>query len=216
MYPDTCIEGLEGSIVKGLVSSGLDHVMSLVANLLGEVVSGNDDQLTTNKDRFPSWIRDEDTKLLQANGVTADAVVAADGSGDYTKVMDAVSAAPESSMKRYVIYVKKGVYVENVEIKKKKWNIMLIGEGMDATIISGSRNYVDGSTTFRSATFGKNDYIHTPYSIDVNFSFAFLFPFLSFQNFLKKIIRELMHQVALGYDRIFCSMFKEAKNKSLV
>lgn len=153
VYPDTCIEGLEGSIVKGLISSGLDHVMSLVANLLGEVVSGNDDQLATNKDRFPSWIRDEDTKLLQANGVTADAVVAADGSGDYTKVMDAVSAAPESSMKRFVIYVKKGVYVENVEIKKKKWNIMLIGEGMDATIISGSRNYVDGSTTFRSATF---------------------------------------------------------------
>jgi pectinesterase len=162
VYPDTCIEGLEGSIVKGLISSGLDHVMSLVANLLGEVVSGNDDQLATNKDRFPSWIRDEDTKLLQANGVTADAVVASDGSGDYTKVMDAVSAAPESSMKRFVIYVKKGVYVENVEIKKKKWNIMLIGEGMDATIISGSRNYVDGSTTFRSATFGKNDYIHTP------------------------------------------------------
>eukprot|EP00253_Pinus_taeda_P030553 PITA_30553 len=36
---------------------------------------------------------------------------------------------------------------------KTKTNIMLIGEGMEATIVTGSRNVIDGSTTFNSATF---------------------------------------------------------------
>ncbi|KAL5065680.1 hypothetical protein RYX36_027417 [Vicia faba] len=152
--PDTCIEGLEGTIVKGLVSTGLDRIMSLVKNLLDEVLPINDQLATaTTSDKFPSWIKHEDMKLLQADEVSADAVVAADGTGNYLNVMDAVNAAPELNMKRYVIYVKKGVYNENVEIKKKKWNIMMVGDGIDATVISGSRNFVDGWTTFRSATF---------------------------------------------------------------
>ncbi|KAJ1418761.1 Pectinesterase, catalytic [Sesbania bispinosa] len=155
--PETCMEGFEGtnSIVKGLVSSGLGQVMSLVKELLVQVVpaAAASDQFSTSKSQFPSWIKPRERKLLQANGVTADAVVAADGTGNYAKVMDAVLAAPDYSMKRYVIYIKKGVYVENVEIKKKKWNIMMIGEGMDATVITGNRSVVDGWTTFRSATF---------------------------------------------------------------
>ncbi|KAK7265499.1 hypothetical protein RJT34_33119 [Clitoria ternatea] len=152
--PETCMEGFEGtnSIVKGLVSSGLGQVVSLVKRLLTQVVVPAKDELG-NKGKFPSWVKPKDRKLLQANGVVADVVVAADGSGKYAKIMDAVVAAPDYSMKRYVIYVKKGVYVENVEIKKKKWNIMLVGDGMDATVISGSRSFVDGWTTFRSPTF---------------------------------------------------------------
>lgn len=66
---------------------------------------------------------------------------------------DAIAAVPDHGTRRFVIYVKKGVYRENVEIKKKKWNIMMIGDGIDATIISGNRNFVDGWTTFRTATF---------------------------------------------------------------
>jgi pectinesterase len=69
--------------------------------------------------------------------------------------MDAVAAAPDYSMHRHIIYIKKGVYNEYVDIKKKKWNLMMVGEGMNATIITGNRNFIDGWTTFRSATFGK-------------------------------------------------------------
>lgn len=183
MNPDTCIEGLEGTIVKGLVSTGLDHVMSLVKSLLDEVLPVNDELATaTSSDKFPSWVKDNDMKLLQADEVTADAVVAADGSGNYLNVMDAITAAPESSMKRYVIYVKKGVYIENVEIKKKKWNIMMIGDGMDATVISGSRNFVDGWTTFRSATFGKITFtLFTVFPLNS----LFFFFYVSFSFFLK-------------------------------
>ncbi|CAK8563919.1 unnamed protein product [Lathyrus sativus] len=152
--PDTCIEGLQGTNAMGLVSAGLDRVKSAVKNLLDGVKPVND-HLTTaiGSDQFPSWIKDNDANLLQADEVTADAVVAADGSGDYQSVMEAIWAAPDDSLKRYVIHVKKGVYVENVVIDNKKRNIMMIGDGMDDTVISGRLNKVDGTTAFSSATF---------------------------------------------------------------
>jgi pectinesterase len=31
---------------------------------------------------------------------------------------------------------------------------MLVGDGMDATIITGNLNFIDGTTTFKSATVG--------------------------------------------------------------
>ncbi|GAB4838064.1 hypothetical protein Ancab_027594 [Ancistrocladus abbreviatus] len=120
----------------------------------GKPGSGGRRLMMEGGDSFPSWISPKDRKLLQANGVpTADAVVAADGSGNFTKVMDAVSAAPDHSAKRFVIYIKKGVYNENVEIKRKKTNIMVIGDGMDVTIITGNRSFTGGWTTYRTATF---------------------------------------------------------------
>lgn len=42
-----------------------------------------------------------------------------------------------------------------VRVGKKKTNVMIVGDGMDSTIITGSLNVVDGSTTFNSATLGK-------------------------------------------------------------
>ncbi|KAK4398484.1 Pectinesterase 2.1 [Sesamum angolense] len=88
----------------------------------------------------------------RANAIDADLVVAKDGSGKYKTVAEAIAAAPDKSKKRYVIYVKKGTYKENVEVGKNKKNLMIIGDGMDSTIITGDLNVVDGSTTFKSAT----------------------------------------------------------------
>jgi isocitrate/isopropylmalate dehydrogenase len=42
-----------------------------------------------------------------------------------------------------------------VEVGKSKKNLMFIGDGIGKTVIKASRNVVDGSTTFRSATVGK-------------------------------------------------------------
>ncbi|KAF5458567.1 hypothetical protein F2P56_022589 [Juglans regia] len=157
---DTCNEGLEGtnSIVKELVGGGLNQVTSLVQQLLNMVhppISKSPGRkLKASKGQFPSWVKSEERKLLEAsNGIKVDAIVAADGSGNYTNVMDAVLEAPDYSLSRYVIYIKRGVYKENVEIKKKKWNLMMIGDGMNATVISGNRNYVDHWSTYRTATF---------------------------------------------------------------
>ncbi|XP_019417375.1 PREDICTED: pectinesterase/pectinesterase inhibitor PPE8B-like [Lupinus angustifolius] len=155
--PETCMDGFDGTnnIVKGLVSNGLVQVISLVQQLLTQVNPVIDNFPFTNKGQFPGWVKARDRKkLLEENGVVvADAIVASDGSGNYTKVMDAVKKAPNYSMRRFVIYVKKGVYNENVEIKKKKWNVMIIGDGMNESVISGNRSFIDGWTTFRTATF---------------------------------------------------------------
>ncbi|XVE70789.1 hypothetical protein DITRI_Ditri10aG0098900 [Diplodiscus trichospermus] len=168
---ETCIDGFEGtsSVVKTVVAGSLKQATSLVRNLLtmvhpsasnggqkgggGGAGGGHSGGKLGKNNQFPSWFKREDRKLLQANVVSADVVVAADGSGNFTSIMDAVSAAPDYSMNRYIIYIKKGLYKENVEIKKKKWNLMMIGDGIDVTVISGNRSFIDGWTTFRSATF---------------------------------------------------------------
>nr|DAD32148.1 TPA_asm: hypothetical protein HUJ06_010999 [Nelumbo nucifera] len=121
---------------------------SSVASLMGK--QGGNRRLLS--DGFPTWVSAADRKLLQSSSAAsqADVVVAADGSGNYRTISQAVAASSKRSGKRFVIYVKRGVYKENVEIKAS--NIMLIGDGIDATIVTGSKNVQDGSTTFRSAT----------------------------------------------------------------
>ncbi|KAI3974128.1 hypothetical protein MKX01_031586 [Papaver californicum] len=59
---------------------------------------------------------------------------------------------------RYVIKIKAGVYNESVEIPREKSNIMLVGDGMDSTIITGCKNFLDGSSTFKSATLSTCDW----------------------------------------------------------
>ena len=107
-----------------------------------------------NSDGFPTWVSAADRrKLLQSSesGPKADAVVDQDGSGNYKTISEAVASASGSG--RYVIYVKQGVYKENVVIKKS--NIMLTGDGIDKTIVTGGKNAQEGTTTFSSATVGK-------------------------------------------------------------
>ena len=52
--------------------------------------------------------------------------------------------------------MKSGVYKENIEIGNKMKNIMLVGDGLKNTIITGSRSVGGGSTTFNSATVGED------------------------------------------------------------
>lgn len=85
-------------------------------------------------------------------------VVSQDGTGNFTTINAAISAAPintRASDGYFLIYVTKGVYEENVSIPKSKNNLMMLGDGINQTIITGNRSVVDGWTTFSSATFGK-------------------------------------------------------------
>lgn len=166
---DTCVDGFEGtnSFVKPIVAASLSQVTSLVRDILTMVEHPTANQFLlemeekkkknkkeASPEQYPSWLKVRDRKLLQqGNGVLANVTVAADGTGNFTRVLDAVMAAPDYSTHRYIIYVKRGVYLENVEIKKKKWNLALIGDGLNLTVISGNRSFIDGWTTFRSATF---------------------------------------------------------------
>ncbi|WP_051344273.1 pectinesterase family protein [Alicyclobacillus herbarius] len=54
-------------------------------------------------------------------------VVAADGSGEFTTIQDAVNAVPDNSDVRYTILVKKGTYWGTVHIPSSKLKVSLIG-----------------------------------------------------------------------------------------
>ncbi|CAK8572495.1 unnamed protein product [Lathyrus sativus] len=99
-------------------------------------------------------------KLLQTSVdnvmVTQKVVVNPDGSGDFVTINDAVDAAPNKTGTNngyHVIYVVAGIYSEYVSIAKNKENLMIVGDGIDRTVITGNRSVVDGWTTFQSATF---------------------------------------------------------------
>ncbi|RYR71143.1 hypothetical protein Ahy_A02g005442 isoform B [Arachis hypogaea] len=129
-----------------------NNVTKLLSNTLALNNNGESHQQPSYKDGFPTWVKPGDRKLLQASSPASQAnvVVAKDGSGKYTTVMAAINAAPKSNSGRYVIYVKGGIYNEQVEIKAN--NIMLVGDGIGKTIITGSQSVGGGTTTFRSAT----------------------------------------------------------------
>nr|GMC92962.1 probable pectinesterase/pectinesterase inhibitor 17 [Ipomoea batatas]GMD02185.1 probable pectinesterase/pectinesterase inhibitor 17 [Ipomoea batatas] len=137
------------------------NVLPLIANnnvsqLIGNTLALNNNGSApkqTYKDGFPTWVSPGDRKLLQASAVKPDVVVAKDGSGNYKTIKDALDAAGKrSGSGRFVIHIKRGVYNENLDIGKKLKNIMLVGDGMRYTYISGSRSVGGGSTTFNSAT----------------------------------------------------------------
>jgi len=67
-----------------------------------------------------------------------DAVVAADGSGQYRTVQDAIVKAPQSASaeKPWVILVKPGIYKELVYVQREKRFIHLIGEDPKTTVIT--------------------------------------------------------------------------------
>lgn len=63
---------------------------------------------------------------------------------------------------RYVIYVKEGIYDETVVITKKMVNVTMYGDGSQKSMISGSKNFVDGVRTFQTATFGNDNLKSSP------------------------------------------------------
>ncbi|CAL5396737.1 unnamed protein product [Camellia sinensis] len=130
---------------------------SLALNKATSSISSNFAKMTRNRrllaDGFPEWVSSADRKLLQSSSPSADIVVAQDGSGNYKTISEAV-AASNGGTNRFVIYIKAGVYNENVVIKRSMKNLMFIGDGIDATIVTGNKNNQAGSTTFRSATVG--------------------------------------------------------------
>ncbi|KAI3720804.1 hypothetical protein L2E82_31798 [Cichorium intybus] len=74
----------------------------------------------------------------------ADVVVAKDGSGNFKTVQEAVNSVGNRRRNgRYVIYVKAGIYEENVMIPKTVPYVKMFGDGINKTIITGSR-YVGG------------------------------------------------------------------------
>lgn len=93
--------------------------------------------------------------------VTPDAIVAADGSGKYRTIREAIDAAPQITRddgRRWTILVKPGTYRELVYVQREKRFIRLVGEDAERTVLTYDlfNDYVgpDGRiiATFRTPT----------------------------------------------------------------
>ncbi|KHN39570.1 Pectinesterase 3, partial [Glycine soja] len=66
---------------------------------------------------------------------------------------EALKLVKKKSEKRFVVHVKEGRYLENIDLDKNTWNVFIFGDGKDKTVVVGSRNFMDGTPTFETATF---------------------------------------------------------------
>ncbi|KAK1438383.1 hypothetical protein QVD17_04191 [Tagetes erecta] len=91
---------------------------------------------------------------LAEEGTQANLVVAQDGSGDFYTITEAIEVAENqrNGTDIFVIYVKAGIYKENIVIKRFMINLILVGDGIDATVITNDKNIYDGLLTSNTAT----------------------------------------------------------------
>ncbi|GAB4825944.1 hypothetical protein Ancab_008812 [Ancistrocladus abbreviatus] len=133
-----------------------NNVSKLISNSLAlKKDASTEQQRATYEAGFPRWVSRHDRRLLAASSTstTANLVVAQDGSGNYKTIQEALAAAAKrSGSGRFVIHVKSGVYNEYLVIGANLKNIMLVGDGMSSTTVTGSRSVGGGYTTFNSAT----------------------------------------------------------------
>ncbi|KAB2604978.1 pectinesterase/pectinesterase inhibitor 12 [Pyrus ussuriensis x Pyrus communis] len=163
---DTCMEGLASASgpMKSTLVNSLTSTYKYVSNSLSVITKQGANKGRTNRREpctwlhpcFPRWLSRRDCRILESSGNEYDPgevlTVAADGSGNFTTISDAIIFSPNNSYDRTIIYVKEGIYEENVEIPSYKTNLVLFGDGSDITFITGKRSYYDGWTPFRSAT----------------------------------------------------------------
>ncbi|KAL8141471.1 hypothetical protein V2J09_014503 [Rumex salicifolius] len=148
------------------VSATLPHALYNVSDLISNSLAINEGILATDNSTanatasgFPAWVVREDRRLLEGRRSLAAAaatfVVAKDGSGQYKTVQAAINAAAKvGGTGRKVIYVKRGVYRENIWVNPYTSNVMLVGDGIRKTTITSGRSVKGGYTTYNSATAG--------------------------------------------------------------
>ncbi|HEY7091139.1 MAG TPA: pectinesterase family protein, partial [Tepidisphaeraceae bacterium] len=69
--------------------------------------------------------------------------VAADGSGDFKRLQDAVAAVADNNADRTTIHIKPGVYYGQIVIPRAKQNVSFVGEDPATCIISYALNVYD-------------------------------------------------------------------------
>ncbi|MDL2241831.1 pectinesterase family protein [Bacteroidales bacterium OttesenSCG-928-L03] len=93
-----------------------------------------------------------------------DAVVALDGSGDYTSVQAAVNAAPAGRATPWLIFVKNGSYKELVHVPANKSFIHLIGQDREKTIIHEKINVQGNPENDKNTSYYANSLAAWEYS----------------------------------------------------
>lgn len=105
--------------------------------------------------KFPDWAIKNGTKVGAAEKKNVTLItVAQDGSGDFTKIQDAVYATPAFPDEKVTIFVKNGIYNEKVRIPEWNTNVILKGESKENTIIAFDDN-------FSKIALGRNSTFYT-------------------------------------------------------
>lgn len=91
------------------------------------------------KNLFTIWLFLSIAMIAHASDKVFHAVVAADGSGDYTSVQAAIDAVPKNNLNQHIIYIKAGTYQGHVFIPQDKGRLSLIGEGSDRVFITDDK-----------------------------------------------------------------------------
>lgn len=187
-YQQTCLDGFLNPSgrpvgpIRENMRMALLKGMELTTNALGMTIqfamkfNASVDVTTTSTDdtntahlrrlksleRFPEGLDSKKRALLQSTpgNIKADVTVAQDGSGKYKTINEALKDIPLNGNKLFVLYIKAGVYKEQVVFNVAMTHLMIIGDGPTKTKITGALNVLDGKTTFLSATVGmyKNIY----------------------------------------------------------
>jgi pectinesterase len=101
----------------------------------------------------------------------ADLIVAADGGGNVKTIGEAVERVPENNKKRFVIFIKAGVYKEQVRIPATKPYVSFVGESAQNTKLTFNLSNKDTGSTSASYSFyvGGHDF----YAENITFENSF-------------------------------------------
>ena len=109
--------------------------------------------------KYPAWAIKNGLKVssTEAPAKKNDNVVltvALDGSGDFTKIQDAIYAAPAFPYEKVTIKIKNGTYNEKVRVPQWNTHLTFIGESKENTIIAFDDN-------FSKINLGRNSTFYT-------------------------------------------------------
>ncbi|KAI3810484.1 hypothetical protein L1987_20100 [Smallanthus sonchifolius] len=168
-YEQTCLDGFEktegdfGERMKKF----LNQSMELTSNCLALITDFSqafqafgvpptaNRRLLNNDYSLPEWVDDTKRRILEDEPVkmVPNVTIAQDGSGNFNSINEALKGIPVNGEDMYVIYIKEGIYNEIIRIPKNLTHVTVIGDGPDRTKITGSLNFIDGITTYHTATF---------------------------------------------------------------
>uniref|UniRef100_A0ACD5XJN7 Uncharacterized protein n=1 Tax=Avena sativa TaxID=4498 RepID=A0ACD5XJN7_AVESA len=166
-YQETCLDGFVNTTTPAAVKmrKALNVSQELTENILsivdefGDTIANLDIDLSMFSRRLlgePGWMSDTKRRLLKVTPTepdfTPDMTVAADGSGDYKTINEALAKVPLKSADTFVMYIKAGTYKEYVSVARNVTNLVMIGDGPTKTIISGRKSFTMNITTKDTAT----------------------------------------------------------------
>ncbi|XP_060181565.1 probable pectinesterase/pectinesterase inhibitor 58 [Lycium barbarum] len=176
-YQETCLDGFEdtsGDAGKKM-RMALNASMKLTSNALSMITKLSSLFPTLNVNRrhllfhdahvlghgnelLPDWIDAGRRRHLSSKPteIKPDLIVAKDSTGKYKTITEALKDIPKNSNQTFVLYIKEGVYDEQVQFNQSLVHLMVIGDGPTKTRITGKLNFIDGVPTYHTATVAVN------------------------------------------------------------